>query len=332
MKNLLFILFLLPSFSQAQTKLLAVAGTTPNLYLVHTTGPKESFYSVGRIYNISPKIMAPYNQLILEKGLAIGQVIKGPLNEINFSQDGIAATDEVLIPIYYKVKLKETLYSISTINNKVPVATIKKWNKLNSDAVSNGSNMIIGYLKVKKDLSPLANSAVKVEPVSSSATIIAENKPPVIIEKPITRKEEPLKKEEPKNKAIEKTEPIVKNNSTVKPQIEPGTTKGNGGIFKNSFDKQATTNLKDEKGQAGTFKSTSGWEDGKYYCLHNSAQPGTIIRITNSVNQRIVYAKVLDVIPDIKQNEGMIIRLSNAAADELGVITDMFECTLSYSY
>lgn len=324
MKNLLFILFLLPLFAGAQVKPLIIQGTSPDLYLVHTTGPKESFYSIGRIYNISPKIMAPYNQLVLEKGLIIGQVVKVPLNEINFSQDGVIAADEVLIPLYHKVKPKETLNNIST-TNKVPVATLKKWNKLSSDAVPKGGNMVVGYLKVKKDLSPLANSAVKVDPVSTATATTTEIKEPQVVEKPVVKKEEPVKKEPVK------TEPVViKTPAPVEQEAKQGTRNFNGGLFKNLFQKQASGNIKEERGEAGTFKSTSGWEDGKYYCLHNTAQAGSVIKITNPVNQRSVYAKVLDVIPDIKQNEGMIIRLSNAAADELRVITDNFECTLNF--
>ena len=69
----------------------------------------------------------------------------------------------------------------------------------------------------------------------------------------------------------------------------------------------------------------------KYYCLHNSATQGSIVKITNNSNGKIIYAKVLDVIPDIKQNNGVIIRISNAAAAELGTGENQFECTLSYS-
>jgi DNA topoisomerase VI subunit B len=89
--------------------------------------------------------------------------------------------------------------------------------------------------------------------------------------------------------------------------------------------------MDNETGRAAIFKSNSGWEDGKYYCLHNAASPGTIVKITNSSTGKSVYAKVLDVMPDIKQNEGVLIRLSNAAAAELGQEGSRFDCTLSFS-
>jgi hypothetical protein len=332
---------------------LQVAGSSPDLYLIHTTGPKESFYSIGRIYNISPKVMAPHNDLILEKGLTIGQVIKIQLNEINFSQDGIIAADEVLIPLYHKTKPKETLYNISVTHNKIPLATIKKWNNLKSDAVPNGANVIVGYLKVKKELSPLAANAVAVQPLEPMATTVTaaqpvaktttpastedvwekkedEKKPvsePVRKPAPVVVKEEPVvTREEP---IVKKEEPVVKK-TVEKPVVTTSARKGNVGAFKNVFETQPVSQATTQTGLAGTFKSNSGWSDGKYYCLHNTARPGSIIKIINPANQLFVYAKVLDVIPDINQNEGMVVRLSNAATEALGVTTDNFQCAISF--
>jgi hypothetical protein len=106
----------------------------------------------------------------------------------------------------------------------------------------------------------------------------------------------------------------------------------NGGVFKNLYESQTNGNaIIKEDGTAGIFKSTSGWKDGKYYCLHNTAPAGTIIKITNAVTGKSVYAKVLDLIPDIKQNANLLIRISNAAADELGAGEANFSCTLNYS-
>ena len=83
-------------------------------------------------------------------------------------------------------------------------------------------------------------------------------------------------------------------------------------------------------GSAGVFKSTSGWQDGKYYCFNNDAAPGTVLKVTNNATGKSVYAKVLDAIPDIKQNSGLSVVLSNAAAEELGTGENKFDCVLSY--
>ena len=117
----------------AQDNALMVQGTSPKLYLAHTVAAKETWYSIGRLYNISPKELAPFNNLKMEKPLAIGQTIKVPLAVSNFSQDGKKAADEVLVPVYHTVQEKEWMFRISQNHNKVPVEKLEQWNKISND-------------------------------------------------------------------------------------------------------------------------------------------------------------------------------------------------------
>jgi len=332
MKRILFLLIGMPFFVAAQDQLM-VEGTSPSLYIKHTVAAKENFYSIGRMYNISPKEIAPFNKLSMDKGLNPGQVLKIPLNKTNFSQNSAKAKDEVLVPVYHTVKEKEGLYRIGINNNKLPVATLKKWNNLKSDDVNIGANLIVGYLKVKKGQSALAGKPT--EKIADPKIVITppENQP-VIVDPPVVKTEEK-----------EKTQPIgeqkkeVENKEPEKPRVEEPVTKPitnfgtdfNGGIFKSLFESQTKgSTVESQEGMAGVFKSTSGWKDGKYYCLHNTVPSGTVIKITNTVTGKSIYAKVLDAMPDIRQNAGLVIRLSNAAADELGAGENNFNCTLNY--
>lgn len=326
MRNLfaIFIITLLfNNSSLAQDKLILAEGKSPNLYITHTIAPKDNYYSVGRIYNASPKEIAPYNDLVFEKGLTLGQTIKIPLAANNFSQGEATSENEVLIPIYHVVLAKESLTRVSANYNKVPIAAIRKWNNLSKDAVAPGTNLIVGFLKVLKDQSPLASRAVNID--LSDVAI----KPPVEKKQKVKIKES-IKDAEPK---LKETEPEVKEKSgddatTIK---TTGTINFNGGTFKSEYgDQTKSRSVENENGVAATFKTTSGWQDGKYYCFHNTAIPGSIMKITNTGNGKTVYAKVLDAIPDIKQNSGLLIRLSNSAADELGA-ADKFDCTISYA-
>ena len=121
----------------AQDKSLIIQGTSPDLYLVHKVAPKENYYSVGRLYNVSPKEIAPYNNLEFDKGLSLGQTLKIPLTQHNFLQEESPQNNEALVPVYHVVQAKEGLYRVSVNYNKVPANLIKKWNKLNSESVSN---------------------------------------------------------------------------------------------------------------------------------------------------------------------------------------------------
>ena len=340
MKCLLIILFSVPLFLLAQNKPLVAEGTAPGLYLNHTIAPKENYYSIGRIYNISPKEVAPFNNLILDSGLSLGHILKIPLSTANFVQTGIAAADEVLVPVYHTVAGKESLYRISLNYNKLPIETLKQWNDLKGDAVSNGTRLIVGYLKVKKDLSPLASMA-KAKPTDNPAKAGDPNKaiaikqtgkpelPPVNIpakEKTPVPVDGKIKKDTVANIVVKEPLPAKKTASPA------GRNNFNGGVFKTDYEKQTQNkDVAGEKGEAAVFKSTSGWEDGKYYCLHNTSSPGTIVKITNVSTGKSIYAKVLDTIPDIVQNTGLLIRISNAAAEELGAGDTKFDCSLSYS-
>ena len=328
MKKFLLILLSLPLFATAQQDALMVVGSGANIYINHTAAPKENFYSIGRLYNISPKDVAPFNKLTLENGLSIGQTIKVPLKPVNFTQTNNVAVDEVAVPVYHKVAASETLFQVSNKFGKVPAASLKKWNNLNSDDINEGQNLIVGYLKVKKDLSAFAQQGIKIQTADAAQVAVKEK---VIAQKNEMAKVEESKKQEVKQDVAvtKKTEPIVEK-AVVNNVVTEKLTVSNGdkeGYFKPGFNNTG----KGESGLAGIFKSTSGWEDGKYYCLHNTAEQNSIVKITNPATGKFVYAKVLDVMPDLKQNNDLSIRISSAAAEALGADSAAnFNCKISY--
>ncbi len=165
------LLFFISSSSFAQQNNIEIKGTSNKHYVEHTIAPKENFYSIGRMYNVPAKDIAAYNTLQLEGGLSIGQIIKVPLNENNFSQTASAKPGEILVPVYHSVEPKEGLYRVSVNYNKVPLDDLKKWNHLQSDEVSAGQALIIGYLKVDKNESPLASAGISGTPAQVLAKV-----------------------------------------------------------------------------------------------------------------------------------------------------------------
>lgn len=338
MYKLLFLFLFIPVFSTAQDKQLFVEGVSPNLYVNHKVLPKENFYSIGRIYNISPREIAPFNKLQLENGLTPGQTLKIPISS-GFFQSGNTDADETFIPVYHAVKDKEGLYRVAQNYNDLPLETLKQWNNIKGESVKKGTALIIGYLKVKKDLSELAKNGIGTA-IKSNGAAVAQ----VQVKNTQTEKQPDAKKTE--TAAIVKTqqqEPAKEDISTAKKEpvkkasesdeaVNNSAKKIKGSAFKTLYeDQEKTGEVIKEEGNAGIFKSTSGWTDKRYYCLHNTATPGTIIKITNPANNKSVFAKVLDLIPDIQQNSNLAIIVSNAAADELGIAENNFNCLLNYS-
>ena len=344
---------LLAQFVWSQSDMI-VQGSSPDLYLLHTVQPKETWYAIGRIYNIQPKEIATLTGVSMDK-LNIGQQLKVPLKALNFSQDGKKGADEVFVPVYHIVGEKEWMYRISQNHNKIPIESLEKWNSVTNDQLQAGMKLIVGYLKVKTAASPLAANGLKklIVPAATAGTGTkpATETPVVKTEKPAETKPADTKTTETKpadtkavdHKAVEaKKEELKEEKEEPKkdlgapPATTPvtpvaSTTEGNysgykGGYFKPSYNGSG----KSTAGNAGIFRSTSGWKDGKYYALMNNVPVGTIVKITYSSTNKSVFAKVLGQLPDMRESVGLTVRLSDAAAAELGAEMGKFYVDVAY--
>ncbi|MDB5249500.1 MAG: LysM peptidoglycan-binding protein [Segetibacter sp.] len=413
MRNLLVIIYFFCSVFEANSQNLTVEGTAPNLYISHTVAPKENFYSIGRLYNQTPNAIASFNNIVMEKGLVIGQKIKIPVNGQNSGGTESAGSRETLAPITHVVAKGETLFKIGKDYNVTPEA-IKEWNSLTSNNIVAGTPLVVGHLKSKEDRST-ANTSVATTSTAAKTTVVAPGRelpqskqpaseikteenvaaspatstkaftpiPPDVAlnepKKPVSevKKEEPsspvnssemgAQKDEVTSTAVTRPQekvtdtPVKEQTIKVKPieeapvrdvakettskPAEAGYSRNNesgsadvlmetgslaGGAFAGIFSKSPSQkSLTIKTGEAATFKSTSGWQDKKYYVLMNDVSPGTILKISSSAN-KIVYAKVLGSMPEMKENNGLLLRISNSAASSLGIIDPKFPVEVSY--
>ena len=296
-------------------------------YLNHTIGVKENFYSIGRIYNISPKVFAPYNGVELTSGLSIGQTIKIPLNEANFWQSGARKENETVLPVYHLVQSKETVTSVCKLYNADKTMLVS-WNNISDEKISVGDKLIIGFLKVDKTLSPLAVQGVGPRAEPPSPKVEEKNEEPKIPAKPLEEKKTPPQTKLPNRDSIKQAS--VKKEEKPDPEIL-STYKGDG-HFKEEYNTQTNSGKNIQKGtmKGGSFKSTSGWTDGKYYILVDGIERGTILQLLNTSNKKFIYAKVLAGIAETKPGAVEAFLISNAAAQQLGLSSSNFELEISW--
>jgi LysM repeat protein len=351
---LLLISCFFAKFAQSQSNELLIQGQTGNLYLEHTVVAKENWYSVGRMFNIDPKALAPFNHSALTQPLMIGQLLQIPLTGGNFSQNGQKAPSETLVPVIHIIQDKEWLYRVSVNHNKVPVTSLEKWNNTTPEQVYAGMHLIVGYLRVKTSQSALAKmpvtpavataaSAVPPQPSTSSPGDGASAVPANASSVPPGASAVPSATTASAAPAITKPAPTVEasdgdaDSSVSRPLVSktpvstaPAPTMPaphfNGGTFRSDFNDGGHA----ISGNVGVFKSTSGWQDGKYYALMNNATVGAIVKITDQSSGKSVYAKILGTLPDMKESVGLTIRISNAAAAELGEGEGRFNAQVSY--
>lgn len=263
-------------------------GSAADLHITHTVTAKETWFSIGKKFNLVPKEIAAFNRLSIDKPLEIGQTVKIPLTKSNFSQDDPSGSVDDLIPVYHIVQDKEWMYRISVNHNKVPIEKIERWNNITRDQAKAGTKLIVGFLNSKNP------------PAESTAVNDTQKTPPV----------QPAPKPLP---------------ASVTPPSSTYAAK-DGGYFKHQYDE----NGKNKTGFSGIFKSTSGWNDGKYYALMNNVTVGTIVKVNYPSTNKSIYAKVLGELPDMKESAGLSLRISDAAAKELGAVNNKFNVEIKY--
>ena len=342
MKKLTTVVSLLFFYSIVFSQELLIKSGSKGSYLEHKVAAKEGLFPIGRMYNVHPRHIANFNGIDFNKGLAIGQKINIPLTDTNFKQDVNKG-----VPVYY-VSEKESLANIS-VKSKAQIGNLRGWNNLATDNVSAGTKLIIGFLITNEMQDRVVTitpktlvveesvSNVKKQEASENKQPVIETKKDIVVEESVSnvkKAEEQKKQTEP---AVKETPPEVKEEpkKTEPPVVKPqGSMNEDGtGYFKNNFNQQLKTSplTKEQTLTSSIFKTQSGWQDGKYYLLINGVEPGTIVKITNPSNSKTVYAKVLYSMDKIRVNQGVDIRISDAAASSLAVSeTDKFILKVNY--
>ena len=280
----------------AQDKII-IQGKSPKLYIWHTVVSKENVYSISLAYHSSSKVVAKQNQLNEKSILKRGKKIKIPLNNNNFTQS-IKTINSNVLPVYYVVRKKESLFIVAKKNGNLNIDLLKKWNRLNSIKVNPSQKIIIGFLIKNSETS----ATIETEKFNQDFNIKSDHgydtKEKATSDVPITT---------PKADTAFVNELVTDIENTQAPDDEGFYV--DSFPISNSFNQAITL-----KGEVLSFKSSSGWTDKKYFVLINGVAIGTIVRLTNPSNNRSICAKVIGVLPNIKSNNNLIMRLSSAAA------------------
>jgi LysM repeat protein len=290
-----------------------------NNYVTHTLKQGESLSMLAEQYHTSVGDIMRMNGMHADTKLVYGSQIKIPstkaqTNTVKKESSKPVANTKAATPsneITHIVAKGETLYSISKKYN-ISIDQIKAWNNLADENVKLGTLLII---------SENASNKIATKPVQKQAvetvTVNQQNTNPVTDNSQIT---------EAKTDAVAATkkdedatsQPVLqtKDNGTDAATNQINIDYSGAGYFASQFKERKNKNMQSVSGVSKTFKTASGWTDGKYYILANDITPGTIVKLTAD-NGSAVYAKVLWNMGDLKENKGVDFRVSNATAAAL---------------
>lgn len=273
--------------------------------ILHKLDPKDNFYSIGRRYNISPKLIIEYNR---DAKMTIGEIIKVPTNQNFNEQQGTktagrpaqktpsAPNTENTAPAtpgttQYKVSAGETLYAISRRFN-TSVEDITKLNNLKSTALAPGQILL----------------------VRTSQPAV----PPAQVNPPQAQQQQPEQHHQ--------ETPVAKRDSTIVATTDSMDSSGHRVL--SSATKYGLFE-KNEKGVA-VWIDDADLDANKKLILHRTAPIGTVIKITNPMTNRTTFAKVVGRINDNENTKDAVVVMTKSVAEALGALDKRFHVDLSY--
>ena len=292
-KNLLIIFILISSlkaFSNTTRDSIGIENLNGKKVILHKVEAKESYYSVGRKYKVTPQSIMDFNN---GKTLQPAETIKIP-TQINFTDKPVSfsSNNQKSKESIHNVIAKESLYSIASKYN-MRVDDLKLLNGLTS------SNLSIGQT-LKVLVSDEVSLNQKVETNKSGKPVLVENKPKLEPKPPI--------QEVSKIKYNDSTD----SHSTIEiPRNRYGITEVN------------------DKGLA-VWIDDDNLDATKSYALHRTAPVGTIVKITNPMTDRSVFAKVVGRYTENQTTKDVIIVLTKATADAIGALDKRFLVNITF--
>jgi LysM repeat protein len=267
----------------------------------HKVAPKETMYSISKMYGVSVEDIRRWNNLT-DNSISIDQelVVRKPSGTTvsPVTTSIVKETEAGGKPGQtHTVVAQETLYSVARQYN-VSIQQLKTWNNLEDNSISVGQVIFVG--------SP--NGPVATTSPTKTNTTVTETTPP-----PVKTTPEPTK------------QPTV----TDQPKTEPVQPKAHTPPQTIRISESAKSN--DEVIEAGLAELIDGTEGNrKYLALHRTAPVGTILKVKNEMNNREVFVRVMGKLQDSPQNGKLIIKLSRSAYDRLGAIDPKFRVELTY--
>lgn len=336
--------------------------------ILHKVEPKETYFGVGRRYNVKPNLIIQYNNNVV---LQPGMTIKVP-TDLPFAttaapgktvEQPVAAKPENKGPAQqYKVSPGETLFAIAK-RFGTSVNEIKKQNNLKSDILSPGEILTIGGSNTSKPTEKQA--AVETKPVT--APVASAPKPADRETKPA-----PVNTENTQQYKVSNGETLFTiakrfgtsvddiialnklSNNTItsgeilivrsgmppapKPESKPIVASPDTSrvALMDSLlaDKHLQANRyglfeKDENGPA-TWIDDPSFDPNKKLVLHRTAPIGTVIKITNPMTNRTTFAKVVGSFTDSEATKDVILVVTKNVAESLGVLDKRFRVNISY--
>lgn len=301
-KLLVFLLCCVSSFCQAQSDSFFVACDN-NVWIINYAKPKEeTLFQVAKKFHVPPAILADFNHVSLQAIAAEVKSLKIPIAAYNYAKQPSAETKT----LYFRALKSNPIISITNCTT-VSLSSIEAWNdNMKSSEFKKGQAIIVGWLLYEPTPQPLKKDTI------AKKQFVDNNK---------TNASNP-------NKLPTKT--TVTIISKIDSVATKDTVKGREAEIAFLNQAKLVDSFATEKGTVSFFKRAGKTEKNLYFAFHNSAKIGSIIKLTNLGNDKIIYAKVIGKLPKTANFYNSIIGISSDAKLFLDVRDEKAWCEIEF--
>jgi len=288
---------------------ISIAG---QFYSLHKVQAGETLFSISKQYKVEVEQLRKMNRLEDDEGIAYNSILIIPMSLVQ--KVDTETTAKVVTKgkkgAVHEVKTGETLYSIARQYPFISTKMIKEENSLTSDTVKIGQVLKIPQSVEKKALFRRRNIDEALE--SKRDYVIPAGDERVDF----------LEVDEQGNIA----EQVPEGDSTESEVTNELYDFAMLAKLQKQFEALDTmrTEVEVHRGIATWLDDTGMENQKKFYALHKELPVGTILRVQNLMNSREVYVKVIGKLPNIPENQKVVVKLSAAAAHYLNVLDDKF--------
>lgn len=310
------------------------------LFIVHEVEEQETIYSIAKRYNGSVIGIIKHNQIV-DNRIEIGQIIY-VLVENEKPTKAVVVKETTIGDDTHLVQLGETLYSISK-QHDVKLKDLRRWNNLPNNDISPGMRL---------KLSEKTSSQIKVmesqnEPDGPKVVRwVKEDSATVEDEDPFESFKQYLVQTGETLSTIAEKIGVSIDSLRMWNRLEGDYLKIGQKLWFKEENKTDTVKLNkpkdnvrkqiDEKGferiyEEGVASVIQSMNTTRFLALHRSLPIGTNLEVRNLMNNQVVHVKVVGKLPNTGLNKDLLLRLSQPAYDQLGILDSKSRVEVSYN-
>lgn len=270
------------------------------LVIIHSVSSKESYYSIGRLYNVRAKDISALNKITI---LQPGTLLKVPTDRPYINNTAVTPKKDLSTPAINK-KANRTPKASNNDDNP-PVI----FQKDALDAVQDGLvNYKVGpketLFAIAKRFNTHVESIIEINKLKGNNLKVGQ----ILQVKPGAGAPVPL------------ASPVI---------LAPAPDTDTNSVKYNMPANRYGLTEKTEKGIA-VWIADENLDGTKMLALHKTAPIGTVIRITNPMTGKTTFAKVVGKYTENESTKDVIIVISQATANMLGMLDKRSLLTIDY--